>query len=72
MVFTQPIEMRLNEMVSGIGSDVGIKIIGDDFEELRRLGDRAQEVLLTIDGAADVAAEPVSYTHLTLPTIDSV
>ena len=32
MVFTQPIEMRLNEMVSGIRTDLGIKIYGDDFE----------------------------------------
>ena len=33
MVFTQPIEMRMNEMVSGIRSDIGIKIFGDDFDE---------------------------------------
>jgi len=60
MVFTQPIEMRLNEMVSGIRSDVGIKIIGDDFDELGRLSDELQEVLLTIDGAADVAGEQLT------------
>ena len=60
MVFTQPIEMRLNEMVSGIRSDVGIKIIGDDLEELRRLSDRVQETLLTIDGAADVAGDQIT------------
>jgi cobalt-zinc-cadmium resistance protein CzcA len=40
LVFTQPIEMRMNEMVSGIRSDVGIKIVGDDFDELRRLSDQ--------------------------------
>jgi len=60
MVFTQPIEMRLNEMVSGIRSDVGIKIIGDDFDELRRLSDQLQETLLTIEGAADVAGEQIT------------
>jgi cobalt-zinc-cadmium resistance protein CzcA len=60
MVFTQPIEMRLNEMVSGIRSDVGIKIVGDDFDELRRLSDRVQEILLTIEGAADVAGEQIT------------
>jgi cobalt-zinc-cadmium resistance protein CzcA len=60
MVFTQPIEMRLNEMVSGIRSDVGIKIIGDDLGELRRLGDLVEETLLTIEGAADVAADQLT------------
>ncbi|MCP4896751.1 MAG: efflux RND transporter permease subunit [bacterium] len=60
MVFTQPIEMRLNEMVSGIRSDVGIKIVGDDFDQLRRLSDRVQEILLTIEGAADVAGEQIT------------
>jgi cobalt-zinc-cadmium resistance protein CzcA len=60
MVFTQPIEMRLNEMVSGIRSDVGIKIIGDEFDELRRLSDLVQETLLSIEGAADVAADQIT------------
>lgn len=60
MVFTQPIEMRLNEMVSGIRSDVGIKIIGDDLDELRRLSDRVQETLLAIEGAADVAGDQIT------------
>jgi cobalt-zinc-cadmium resistance protein CzcA len=60
LVFTQPIEMRMNEMVSGIRSDVGIKIVGDDFDELRRLSDQLQEVLLTIEGAADVAGEQIT------------
>ncbi len=60
MVFTQPIEMRMNEMVSGIRSDVGIKIVGDDFDELQRLSDQLQEILLTIDGAADVAGEQIT------------
>jgi cobalt-zinc-cadmium resistance protein CzcA len=60
MVFTQPIEMRLNEMVSGIRSDVGIKIFGDDFDELVRLSDQIQTILLTIQGASDVAGEQIT------------
>jgi cobalt-zinc-cadmium resistance protein CzcA len=60
LVFTQPIEMRLNEMVSGIRSDVGIKIIGDDLEELRRLSDEVQETLLAVDGAADVSVDQIT------------
>ncbi|VAX38102.1 Cobalt-zinc-cadmium resistance protein CzcA; Cation efflux system protein CusA [hydrothermal vent metagenome] len=60
MVFTQPIEMRLNEMVSGIRSDIGIKIIGDNFDELTRLSDEVQKILLSIDGASDVAGEQIT------------
>jgi cobalt-zinc-cadmium resistance protein CzcA len=60
MVFTQPIEMRLNEMVSGIRSDVGVKIFGDDFDELVRLSDQIQKILLTIQGASDVAGEQIT------------
>lgn len=60
MVFTQPIEMRLNEIVAGIRSDVGIKIFGDDFDELVRLSDEVQRSLLTIPGASDVSGEQIT------------
>ncbi len=60
MVFTQPIEMRLNEMISGIRSDLGIKIYGDDFEELVRISDDIQSVLLDIPGASDIAVDQLT------------
>jgi cobalt-zinc-cadmium resistance protein CzcA len=60
MIFTQPIEMRLNEMVSGIRSDVGIKVFGDDFDTLAGLSDQIQGILLTTEGASDVAGEQVT------------
>jgi len=60
MVFTQPIEMRLNEMVAGIRSDVGIKVFGDDFEELVRLSDDIQRIMLDIQGSADVSGEQIT------------
>ncbi|MCP4714223.1 MAG: efflux RND transporter permease subunit, partial [Deltaproteobacteria bacterium] len=60
MVFTQPIEMRMNEMVAGIRSDIGIKVFGDDFNELVRLSDEIQRILLTIPGAADVSGEQIT------------
>ncbi len=59
-VLTQPIELRVNEMLSGIRSDVGIKIYGDDFDELVRLGDQVEHVLLEIDGASDVSVEQIT------------
>jgi cobalt-zinc-cadmium resistance protein CzcA len=60
MVATQPIEMRINEMVSGIRSDIGIKIYGDDFDELVRIGDEVQRILLDIPGQSDIAVDQVT------------
>ena len=60
MAFTQPIEMRMNEMVAGIRSDVGIKVYGDSFESLIEVSDDIQKVLLEIEGATDVSGEQIS------------
>ncbi len=60
IAYTQPIEMRLNEMVSGIRSDVAIKIYGDDFDELVRVSDSVQQVLLGIEGASDISADQLT------------
>jgi cobalt-zinc-cadmium resistance protein CzcA len=58
--FTQPIEMRMNELIAGVRSDVAVKVFGDDLERLRATGDRIARVLERIPGAADVKAEQVS------------
>ncbi len=60
MIFTQPIEMRMNEMVSGIRSDIGIKIYGDDFDELLRLADEVQRVLLEVPGVSDISVDQIT------------
>jgi len=65
IVATQPIEMRLNEMASGIRSDIGIKIFGDDFDELVRIADDVQRILLEIPGQSDLAADQLTG----LPTL---
>lgn len=52
--FTQPIEMRFNELLEGIPSDVGIKIFGDDMETLIRLANEIATEIEAIPGAADV------------------
>ncbi|MFN0056952.1 MAG: efflux RND transporter permease subunit [Planctomycetota bacterium] len=57
--FTQPIEMRFNEMIAGIRTDVGVKIYGDDFEKLRSFGQRVERVLATIPGAEGPVLEPL-------------
>ncbi|MDX1390423.1 MAG: efflux RND transporter permease subunit, partial [Acidobacteriota bacterium] len=59
-VLTQPIEMRMNEMIAGIRSDIGIKVYGDDLETLRRLSDEIQEVLLDTPGAGEISAEQIT------------
>jgi cobalt-zinc-cadmium resistance protein CzcA len=52
--FTQPIEMRFNEMLEGITADVGIKVFGTDLGELRRLGGEIAGAIERVPGAADV------------------
>jgi cobalt-zinc-cadmium resistance protein CzcA len=58
--FTQPIEMRMNELIAGVRSDVAVKVFGDDLELLRTAGDRITRILERVPGAADVKAEQVT------------
>ncbi len=52
--FTQPIEMRVSEMLTGVRGDVAIKIFGADLEELDQLANRISDLVREIDGAEDV------------------
>jgi cobalt-zinc-cadmium resistance protein CzcA len=58
--FTQPIEMRFNELISGVRSDLAVKIIGDDLDTLLRLAQQVETLLNAVPGAADVKAEPIT------------
>jgi len=58
--FSQPIALRVNELISGIKSDVAIKIFGDDMEVLTRAAERIAPVLTGIRGARDIKIEQVS------------
>jgi cobalt-zinc-cadmium resistance protein CzcA len=60
IAMTQPIEMRLNEMMSGVRSDVAVKLFGDDFDVLVDKAEEIEKVLRTIDGNADVAVEQIT------------
>jgi heavy metal efflux system protein len=60
MAFTQPIEMRINEMISGIRSDVAVKLFGDDFPTLTAKAKEIEAVLRTIPGNADLAVEQIT------------
>jgi len=57
--FTQPIEMRFNELIAGVRSDVAVSVFGDDLEVLQRLGGEVATMLRRVPGAADVRAEQV-------------
>jgi cobalt-zinc-cadmium resistance protein CzcA len=57
---TQPIEMRLNEMVSGVRLDVAVKLYGDDFKVLVERAKEIQHVLEQIPGSVDVTTEQIT------------
>ncbi len=58
--FSQPIALRVNELVSGVKGDVAVKVFGPDLETLKDLADRAAVVLRGIEGAQDVTVEQVT------------
>jgi cobalt-zinc-cadmium resistance protein CzcA len=58
--FTQPIQMRFNELIAGVRSDVAVKVFGDDLELLLASGEAIGATLERIPGAADVKTEQVS------------
>lgn len=66
--FTQPIQMRFNELISGVRSDVAVKIFGDDMAVLLQTGEKVEKVLEAIPGASDVKIEQI--TGLPVLTID--
>ena len=57
---TQPIEMRFNELIAGVRSDVAVKIFGDDMEKLVSSAGKIEHILEDISGAADVRMEQVT------------
>ena len=58
--FSQPIEMRMSELISGVRSDIAIKLFGDDLEALRRTAQRIAQVVGRVQGAQDVKVEQVA------------
>ncbi len=58
--YTQPIQMRFNELISGVRSDVAVKVFGDDMAQLLETGEQIAHVLESIKGAADVKVEQVT------------
>ena len=58
--FTQPVQMRMNELIAGVRSDVAVKLFGDDLDQLLESGGAVEEVVGSISGAEDVKIEQVT------------
>ncbi|NVJ04531.1 efflux RND transporter permease subunit [Myxococcus sp. AM001] len=70
MAFLQPIEMRVNEMIAGVRSDVGIKLFGDDLDVLKAKARELEPLVRAIPGAADVTVEQVTGQPVLEITVD--
>lgn len=58
--FTQPIQMRFNELISGVRADLGVKVFGDDLSQLLTAANEVAALLNSVDGSADVRVEQVT------------
>ncbi len=66
--FTQPIQMRFNELISGVRADLGIKVFGDDLDQLVITASEILGIVNSIEGAADARVEQVTG----LPTLSVI
>ncbi|MDZ4813134.1 MAG: CusA/CzcA family heavy metal efflux RND transporter [Pseudomonadota bacterium] len=58
--FTQPVQMRMNELIAGVRADVAIKVYGDDLEQLTEIGKSVERIATQVPGAADVKLEQIT------------
>ena len=68
--FTQPIQMRFNELISGVRSDVAVKIFGDDLENMAEIAEKIADVLEKTAGSADVKVEQTTGLPVLTVNID--
>ncbi|MFQ3171809.1 MAG: cobalt-zinc-cadmium resistance protein CzcA [Oleispira sp.] len=58
--FLQPIQMRFNELLSGVRAELAIKVFGDDFNQLQKLGSDIESTIASVDGIADLQMEKIT------------
>jgi cobalt-zinc-cadmium resistance protein CzcA len=58
--FSQPIALRVNELISGVKSELAVKVFGNDLEELKEIGTKIANLLSTIKGSRDIKVEQVT------------
>jgi cobalt-zinc-cadmium resistance protein CzcA len=63
LLFTQPIQMRFNEMMAGVRADIAVKIYGEDFKELERIATDVRDLLRRIPGGGDVEFDALAVRH---------
>ncbi len=68
--FTQPIQMRFNELISGVRSDVAVKVFGDDMATMNATANQISDVLSGVSGAADVKVEQTTGLPMLTVQID--
>ena len=68
--FSQPIQLRFNELISGVRSDVAVKIFGDDMDVLNKAGAEASAILSRLAGASEVKVEQTSGLPVLTITVD--
>lgn len=68
--FTQPVQMRMNELIAGVRADVAIKVFGDDMAVLAGFGEQIEAIAQQVAGAADVKLEQVTGLPMLTVTPD--
>lgn len=68
--FTQPIQMRFNELISGVRSDVAVKVFGDDMQVMNTTAEEISKVLSSIQGGEDVKVEQTTGLPILTVNID--
>ncbi|ALQ50217.1 efflux RND transporter permease subunit [Nitrosomonas ureae] len=58
--FTQPIQMRFNELLSGVRADVAVKVFGDDLDVMLNVAEQIEKIVKAVPGAADVRIEQIT------------
>ena len=58
--FTQPIEMRFNELITGVRADIAIKVFGEDLDILAKKGNEIGDLIANVEGAADISVEKIA------------
>ena len=69
-LFSQPIEMRFNEILEGTRADIAVKVFGDDYSELERIATEVREILEKVPGAADVEFDALGKAPMLEVVID--
>ncbi|HEU4692507.1 MAG TPA: CusA/CzcA family heavy metal efflux RND transporter, partial [Vicinamibacterales bacterium] len=68
--FTQPIEMRFNELISGVRSELAVKVFGDDFDTLVRVGQQVENAIRGVPGVSDLKLEQATGLPVLSASID--